>query len=238
MNKRKFIEESKEKLSRELFEIENRTDISESEKIDLIIRNTSLTCSAIAVQPIPFADIFILTPIQAYMGSRIAAIKGIPINESEDLIKEILGTLGLAIGAQQVAISLYKMGLPGLGGFMTIPLVYGLTYGIGSIMDYYFTEKRKDNAFKLSESEILSLWRNVKNEGEKIGQQVKPDKPKVGIFVTLLNQINNGLDRLTKAADKAGSYTKKVNESAETFLEEHTKRLEEKRRLLNEKMKK
>jgi len=229
MGKSNFFEKTKDKLKHELLEIENRTDISETEKIDLIIRNTSFTCSAIAVQPIPFADILILTPIQAYMGSRIAAIKGIPLNESENLIKEILGTLGMAMGAQQLALSLYKLGLPGLGGFMTIPLVYGLTYGIGSVMDYYFTEKRKDSSFKLSEDDVLSLWKQAKTKGEKIGKNINPEKPKQGMFMSFMDQLNKGLDSLNEGAKKAGEFTRELHESAEKFSEKQKVKLEEQR---------
>jgi len=229
MGKSNFFEKTKDKLKHELLEIENRTDISETEKIDLIIRNTSFTCSAIAVQPIPFADILILTPIQAYMGSRIAAIKGIPLNESENLIKEILGTLGMAMGAQQLALSLYKLGLPGLGGFMTIPLVYGLTYGIGSVMDYYFTEKRKDSSFKLSEDDVLSLWKQAKTKGEKIGKEIKSEKPKQGILTSFIEQLTDGIESVRKVTKKAEEYTRELNESAEKFREKQEIKLEEQR---------
>ena len=43
--------------------------------------------------------------------------------------------------AQQTVIALYKAGLPLLGGFITIPLVFGLTYAIGKVMDFYFVSK-------------------------------------------------------------------------------------------------
>ena len=60
--------------------------------------------STIAIQPIPFADIFILTPIQAYMGSRIAAIRGLKIEVQEVLVilKEIARVIGLGLLAQQI----------------------------------------------------------------------------------------------------------------------------------------
>ena len=81
------------KLQREYIGIENRTDITDDEKVTKIINITASVCAGVAFQPIPFADIFILTPIQAYMGTRIAAVRGIPITKNEALttIKEISG---------------------------------------------------------------------------------------------------------------------------------------------------
>ena len=40
------------------------------QKVDKLLLRFSGICAAVAVQPIPFADIFILTPIQLYMGTR------------------------------------------------------------------------------------------------------------------------------------------------------------------------
>ena len=158
------------RLSREIFEIEKRTDLTTEEKVSRITHITCATCAGVAVQPIPFADIFILTPIQAYMGSRIAAIRGVPVSESEasTIIKEILGVIGMGFAAQQIAIGIWKTLIPGAGGFMTIPIVYGLSYAIMRVMDAYFRAKAANR--KLTPDEIKSIWKNAKAEGEKHGK--------------------------------------------------------------------
>lgn len=159
-----------DKLKREIFDIEERTDLTMEEKVSQITHITCAACAGVAVQPIPFADIFILTPIQAYMGSRIAAIRGVPVSESEasDVIKEILGVIGMGFAAQQIAIGIWKALIPGAGGFMTIPIVYGLSYAIMRVMDAYFAAKAARR--KLTPDEIKSIWRNAKTEGEKHGE--------------------------------------------------------------------
>ena len=63
-----LIENVKAKIQTEIMQIEKRTDISDDEKRSKIIHIFSVTCAALAVQPIPFADYFILTPIQGFMG--------------------------------------------------------------------------------------------------------------------------------------------------------------------------
>lgn len=159
-----------ERLKSEIFEIEKRTDLATDEKVSRITHITCATCAGVAVQPIPFADIFILTPIQGYMGSRIAAIRGIPVSESEatTIIKEILGVIGMGFMAQQIALGIWKTLIPGAGGFMTIPIVYGLTYAIMRVMDAYLEAKAANR--KLTPEEIKNIWRNAKADGDRHGK--------------------------------------------------------------------
>ena len=69
-----LLSRARAKLERDVLEIEHRTDLTDQQKVDKIIVIFSVGCGAIAVQPIPFADIFILTPLQAYMGQRLGKV--------------------------------------------------------------------------------------------------------------------------------------------------------------------
>lgn len=171
-----IIDIAKKKIAAEITDIENRTDLSDDQKRSRIIHIFSVTCAAVAVQPIPFADIFVLTPIQAYMGVRLSAIRGMSLSDAEatDLLKEIAGIVGLGMAAQQVALGLYKVGLPFLAGFTTIPLVYGLTYAIGRIMDFYLEKKSKGQT--VSNADLKSMWEKYREEGK---QQAKTAKNEV-----------------------------------------------------------
>lgn len=169
------IDRAKRKLESEITKIENRSDLSLDQKLSRIIHIFSVTCAAVAVQPIPFADIFILTPIQAYMGARLSAIRGMPITNSDasKLLKEVAGIVGLGMIAQQIALGLYKTGLPFLAGFTTIPLVYGLTYAIGHVMNYYLEKKSKGQA--ISNDELRTIWEKLKTEGKEKAKGVKSE---------------------------------------------------------------
>ena len=98
----KILDDAKDKISKEILDIEKRTDLSDDEKVSQIINVVSVMCAAIAVQPIPFADFFVLTPIQGFMGKKIADIRGYNISENgaQELIKEIAGVVGLGLLAQ------------------------------------------------------------------------------------------------------------------------------------------
>lgn len=154
----------------EVSEIELRTDLSTEQKVERITMIACASCAGIAVQPIPFADIFILTPLQAYFATRIAAIRGVPVSESEagDWIKELIGMVGMGVIAQQLAIGVWKVVSFGLGGLLTIPLVFGLTYAIMKVADHYYLAKAKN--IKLSKAEIQSIWNQAFKEGKRRGK--------------------------------------------------------------------
>ena len=170
-----IIAKEREKLKQEVLEIENRKDISDDENVTRIIKVFSTTCAAIAVQPIPFADIFVLTPIQAYMGTRIAAIRGLPVNESKaaEIIKELASVVGLGLLAQQLVIGGYKTFIPFFGAFTTIPIVFGLTYAIGKVMDYYFIQKKKN--VSIDPEIIKNIWEETLRQKKAEGKENRKD---------------------------------------------------------------
>lgn len=142
----------------------NQLNISPDKKVDKLLVRFAGICGAIAVQPIPFADIFILTPIQLYMGTLIAEARGYKFSMSE-IYKEILGLIGLAYLAQQTAIGLYKTILPFLGAITTIPLVFILTYAIGKVMDYYFVSKTEGK--KVTKDDLIKAFKEAKKDAKK-----------------------------------------------------------------------
>lgn len=157
----------KKKLNTSVLQIEERDDLSEDEKASKIIHIFSAICAAAAVQPIPFADIWILTPLQVMMAERLAAIRGLKVGEAEAkrILAEIGKVVGLGMIAQQVALGLYKTGLPFLGGFTTIPLVYGLTYGIGRALDHNYQSLRKGKS--ASPDDLARIFRQSREQGQK-----------------------------------------------------------------------
>lgn len=162
-----LLSRAKAKLEAEITEIESRKDISDDDKVQRILVIFASVCAGVAVQPIPFADIFVLTPIQAYMGTRISSIRGIPLNEKDagDILKEISGVVGLGMIAQQIALGLYKVGLPFLAGITTIPLVFGLTYAVGKVMDTYFIQAAKGK--RMNPEDIRREWDRAREEGKR-----------------------------------------------------------------------
>ena len=161
-----------EKIKENVTEIENRSDLSEQEKVDRLIVIGATFCSGIAVQPIPFADIFILTPVQAYFATRIAKVRQVPVSESEFhvFIKELMGIAGMGIIAQNLGIAVSKVAIPGLGSLLTIPLVFSLSYAILKVCDIYF--QKKQNGTPLTPDEIKELFKKYREEGKTRGKGI------------------------------------------------------------------
>lgn len=166
-----LIAKARDRLQREVMDIEKREDLTDDQKVSQIIVIFSTVCAGIAVQPIPFADIFILTPLQAFMGTRISAIRGMPLSEkqSADLIKELMGVVGMGMLAQQLGIAAAKIFFPIFGGIATIPVVFGLTFAIGKLMDIYFVNKAAGRT--MTEDELRDEWKRQKKAGEAEGKK-------------------------------------------------------------------
>jgi uncharacterized protein (DUF697 family) len=142
----------------------NKSNISADKKVDKLLLTFSSICAATAVQPIPFMEIFTLTPIQAYMGTLIGQARGYKFSMME-VYKEIIGVIALGFLAQQSILGLYKTIIPFLGGFTTIPLVFVFTYAIGKVMDFYFVSKTKGKT--LTKDDIKSFFKQAKKDAKK-----------------------------------------------------------------------
>lgn len=217
------------------------SDIPPDEKVKKIIFTFSVVCAATAIQPIPFADIFILTPMQAYMGTLIARVRGYNFT-MQQIYKEIIGVMALGFLAQQTAIGLYKF-IPFWGVVTTIPLVFILTYTIGSVMNYYFESKtagkkvtkedlknffnqaKKDAQKKYSKAEIKKRVKeeqeNIKNYKKKV-QSFSVDNIDELMTMTVMGKIRNNevlsspeefmvLDALIRSTDKVTDLPSAVN---------------------------
>jgi uncharacterized protein (DUF697 family) len=144
-----FVEEKKKSLESGLKGVISNKDLSPPQKADIIIHSTGLTCGVLALVPLPFADFFILTPIQIVMVQNIGKAYGFEMSqkEAQEALLEVAGVVGMAWLGQQTVLTLYKTVIPYAGGLFTVPLVWSVCYGMGSVAKYYFHVKSKDQVF-------------------------------------------------------------------------------------------
>ncbi|HHT28285.1 MAG TPA: DUF697 domain-containing protein [Firmicutes bacterium] len=157
-----------EKLSKALESKFRETDdlrLSENARVQRVVFLTSAVCAGIALQPLPFADILVHTPVQAYMAMKIGDIKGFPISkkQAEDILKELAGMVGLGLLAQHGIAGLYRLGLPAVGGLMAAPLMFASTYAMGRIAEYYFDQRRAGRPILVDD--VKSIWTRALSEG-------------------------------------------------------------------------
>ncbi|WP_216325451.1 YcjF family protein [Deinococcus aestuarii] len=127
--------------------------LSEDENIEEVIKSAALLSGAIAVEPVPFADILLITPLQAKMVLHIGKIYGFDINpaRAREIAQELGATVAYGVLARQVMRGLAKIALPVIGGLITAPAVYGWTFALGRVAQRYFEQKRAGLPFERRE---------------------------------------------------------------------------------------
>ncbi len=114
-----------------------------------VIRSAALLAGAIAVEPLPFADLLLITPLQAKMVLHIGKIYGFEVTaaRAREIAQELGATVAYGIAARQVMRGIAKLALPVIGGLLTAPAVYGWTYALGRTSEAYFQRRRDGQPF-------------------------------------------------------------------------------------------
>lgn len=186
-----IITENKNKLQAIVDAVVQDPSIDKDVKVQLIIHATALTCAIVAVQPIPFADIFVLSPIQLVMVTALNRILGNPFEKSslQEVLTSLLGVVGWGTLAQHAILGLYKTILPFMGGLTTIPLVYGATYGLGMGAKILIDARKQDQT--IADEELKRLIAQAKKEAEK--SQKKLD-------------VKNAIEQISQMVSSAAEY--------------------------------
>ena len=147
--------------------------LTTEEKVSKVITYTSATCGAVALQPFPVADFFLLTPIQVVMVMKIGQLMGYEVSkrEAKEVLYEIVGVVGWGLLARTLIVTGYKTFIPFLGGLLSFPLVYGATYALGKSAEYYYTRKNEGQPIDINDFKVL--WHNATEEGRQKGEQEK-----------------------------------------------------------------
>ena len=127
--------------------------LSQEEKIrkcQEVRSKAAFAASAITPLPIPFADIWTVTPVQMAMVRAIGNIYGYKLNEKT--VKESFAVVGGGWLGQQVCLALFKIGMPGAGGFGGAAFVFGWTHGIGYAAEKYFKSGMKASKEELEDA--------------------------------------------------------------------------------------
>ncbi|QFR39141.1 DUF697 domain-containing protein [Candidatus Gracilibacteria bacterium 28_42_T64] len=145
-------------------------------KIDDTIFKFSSVAAILGVQPIPFLDTYSVLPFHLYLLQEISHSYGIELNkdESKEIFTTILSSVGGSYVFSQTIVGITKLGFVGFGGYLMIPLNFGLTYSIGKVLSYYFY--KKSQGVKATNKELKTLFSYSVKSGKEIA---KRDKNKI-----------------------------------------------------------
>ncbi len=165
--------------------------LSEAARVQRVIFLTAAVCAGIAIQPLPFADMLVYTPVQAFMAMIIGNIKGFPVSkkQAEDIIKELGGMVGLGLLAHHGIASLAKLGLPAAGGLIAAPLVFASTYAMGAIAEYYFDQKRAGRPVFVDE--VKKVWASALGEGRRRAESFLGKEQATGAATTRMSHVGS-----------------------------------------------
>lgn len=99
-------------------------------------RISAAAAALIAPMPIPFADIWTITPVQMAMVKALGNIYGYTLDDRT--VKALLATVGGGWLGQQACLALFKLGMPGAGGLGGAAFVFFWTHAMGHAAEFYF----------------------------------------------------------------------------------------------------
>lgn len=150
------------------FNFDINPELSREENVEEVIKSAALLSGAIAVEPLPFADILLITPVQAKMVLHIGKIYGYDLSaeRAAEIAQELGATLAYGIVARQVMRGIAKIALPVIGGLITAPAVYGWTFALGRMAQNYFESKRQGLPFE--KADRVQVIQEAKQESRRI----------------------------------------------------------------------
>lgn len=158
----------KRTLNEEYLSIERNPRYTADEKVGRVINVTAAACAGVTIQPIPLVEFMLFTPLQCVMAWKISNMRGVRVPSEEaamESLKTTMGAVGLSVVTQSAAATLLKLGAPGVGGLVGGPLIYGLTYGVGRVMDLYYTDRAAGRPTK--DDDLRDAFRRGRDEGDR-----------------------------------------------------------------------
>jgi uncharacterized protein (DUF697 family) len=129
----------------------------------------SVAAGAVALEPIPFADVALLAPIQVAMVQGIGQAYGHKLDTKT--VVEMLATIGGALVTRGVLGSVLKL-VPVFGWAASASMAYAMTYAIGEVSHAYFKGGRG-----LSAVEMKTMFRSVYEATRTEQEAASPERP-------------------------------------------------------------
>jgi|GEM_PF-344952 len=131
------------------FIAQQQADLAMKERrIRTLIYSKAGVCAAVALAPIPMADILVLTPIQMAMVASIGHFHGVEV--TAERATELMGVMGAGVGLREAARQLVKL-VPGYGMAVSASIAFAGTVALGEAANVWFKRHMKVDAQDLKE---------------------------------------------------------------------------------------
>lgn len=123
-----------------------RRDLSPAQQKEAareLVQMSALAAAAVTLAPLPIVDLLAITPIQAAMVMAVGRVHGreVDLKEARSILVELAGVCGTGLLAQKVFATATKLFLPGLGGVLSAPYAFAVTWAMGQVAIGYFDEE-------------------------------------------------------------------------------------------------
>jgi len=118
-----------------------------------VLEICSIAAGAVTIQPIPFVDIALISPIQIALVQAVGRVYGYSLDKKSVL--EILSTFGASLLAQGAIMAAAKF-IPFIGWVVVPAMSFALTWAIGEVSAHYFKNGRG-----VSQEELKSMFDRV-----------------------------------------------------------------------------
>jgi len=117
-----------------------------------------------AVVPVPLMDLAILLPVHSAMVMTIGHVFGRSITQTEakKIVLELGAVAGLAFVGAAAISAIKRLLLPGVGGLLSIPATFALTWGVGRATIAYFENPN------LARDELKRVFEEAMKEGKNV----------------------------------------------------------------------
>ena len=128
-----------------------------------VIEICSYACAGLALQPFHGLEQAIL-PIQCGMVLAVAHIFGQELSRKRatEILLDLAAITGVSVIGRQALLTVAKFALPFLGGVLSAPYVFSVTWGTGYAAIHYLRAGGKPDADK-----IRDIFRREKERGKK-----------------------------------------------------------------------
>jgi uncharacterized protein (DUF697 family) len=140
----------------------------EHEETMRIIKERSLWCAGVSLEPVPFLDLAVILPLHIKMVIDIGETYGFGLSRerAKEIALELAGTIALNYAARLATRSAMKA-IPIFGAVLNAPLVYTSTYALGVVAERYFRARRPELP-ALENTQTLS--QSIIEQGKEMAQ--------------------------------------------------------------------